>query len=355
MHKETREILRDRITLATAFLFPLVMLFLFGYSVSVEVENVRLGVLDQDQTPASAALIDAFVETPYFDLVERYNSEWEIQRTMQASEVKLVVVIPPGFYSTLGREDAPVVQLLIDGSYSATAMVALNYAMSIVSRFKTDAKSLINVETRVWYNPAMESIIYVVSGLYAVIIAAFPPLLTTLAIVREKESGAIQQIYASPLTAVEFLLGKLIPYGVIAGLQLISILLLGYYWFGVPFNGNIGYLAMAGVVYVFCNVGIGLLISTLTNSQLLAVLLALVVTMMPAILFSGFIFPIYAMAEPVQLYTQLFPARYFVEAARGIILKGAGPTEMLRPLLSLLFYTLAVFFAAVFVFKKKVA
>ncbi len=356
MRKETREITRDRVTLATAFLFPVVMLFMFGYAISLEVENVSLGVLDQDQTPSSAHLIDAFAESEYFELTRNFSSELQIRKSMEVNEVKLVLVIPPGFNALLGRENNPEVQLLIDGTYSATALVALNYGMTIVSRFNEEKdESLIDVQTRIWYNPSLRSLIYVVSGLYAVIIAAFPPLLTTLAIVREKESGSIQQIYASPLTVPEFLLGKLIPYGVIASIQLASIVALGYYWFGLPFNGSLGYLAIAGAIYVFCNVGIGLLVSTVTNSQLLAVLLALVITMMPSILFSGFVFPIYAMAEPVQLYTHIFPGRYFVDVSRGIILKGAGPAEMVRPLSFLLVYTFAVFFAAVAIFKKKVA
>ncbi|MGE3295716.1 MAG: ABC transporter permease [Porticoccaceae bacterium] len=356
IRKETREILRDRVTLSIAFLFPVVMLLIFGYAISLEVEHVRLGVLDQDQTPASAELIDQFAESRYFHLARRFNSEWELRESIQANEVKLVVLIPPGFYSEVRREDAPQVQLLIDGTYSATSLVALNYGLSIVSRFQGGQGSArIDVQPRVWYNPSLRSVIYVVSGLYAVIIASFPPLLTTLAIVREKENGAIQQIYASPLTVPEFLLGKLIPYGVISCIQLLSIVLVGQYWFGVPFNGNPWYMAIAGGIYVFCNVGIGLLISTITKTQLLAVLLALVVTMMPSMLFSGFVFPIYAMAEPVQVYTMLFPGRYFVELSRGISLKGATLHEMWLPLLSLTAYTLAIFAAAVAIFKKKVA
>lgn len=353
--KETREILRDRVTLATSFIFPLVMLFGFGYAVSLEVEDVRFGVLDQDQTPASAALIDAFAKTNYFELVRAYNSEQDIQQSMQSNEVKLVVVIPPNFYTSLAREGAPPVQLLVDGTYSSTALIALNYGMSIVSSFRQEATSQINIKTRVWYNPSLQSMIYIVSGLYAVIIASFPPLLTTLAIVREKESGSIQQIYASPLTVSEFMIGKLLPYGVISAIQIASIILTGYYWFGVPFQGSMSFMAAASLVYVFCNVGIGLLISTITNSQLLAVLLALVVTMMPATLFSGFIFPVFAMAEPVQLYTYLYPARYFIELSRGIVLKDAGPIELIEPLLLLILYTSIVLISSVLLFKKKVA
>ena len=355
IQKETREILRDRVTLVTSFVFPLVMLFGFGYAVSLEVEDVRFGVLDQDQTPASAALIDAFAKTNYFELVRTYNSEQDIQKSMQNNEVKLAIVIPPNFFTSLSREGAPPVQLLVDGTYSSTALIALNYGMSIVSSFRQEASSLINIETRIWYNPSLQSMIYIVSGLYAVIIASFPPLLTTLAIVREKESGSIQQIYASPLTVTEFMLGKLIPYGCISSIQITSIILVGYYWFGVPFHGSISFMAAAALVYVFCNVGIGLLVSTITNSQLVAVLLALVVTMMPATLFSGFIFPVFAMSKPVQLYTYLYPARYFIELSRGIVLKDAGPIELIQPLLMLVAYTSVIFTSAALLFKKKVA
>ena len=355
MRKETREIIRDPATMVMVFLFPALWMLIFAYSISLDVENIRFGVLDQDQTPASAKLIDAFAESKYFRLVRRFNSEQEIRELMQTGEVKVVLIIPSGFNSQASRKDIPEVQLLIDGSFSTTALITLNYGMSIVSGFQGQGKRLINVQTRIWYNPSLQSMIYVVSGLYAVIIAAFPPLLTTLAIVREKESGAIQQIYASPLTVSEFLLGKLIPYWVIANIQLFSIVMLGYYWFGVPFNGSIGFLAVAGMLYVFCNVGIGLLISTITRNQLLAVLLALLATMMPSILYSGFVFPIYAMAKPVQLYTYIFPARFFIDISRGIILKGAGPMELAQPLLMLLVYTMMVFFFAVIVFKKKVA
>lgn len=355
IRKESREILRDRVTLATSFVFPVAMLFLFAYATSLDVENVSLGVLDQDQSPASAQLVDAFAESRYFKVRRRFQSEWDMAQAMQAGDVSLAVVIPPDFVSGLTRQDTPPVQLLIDGTYSATALIALNYGLTIVGNFGRDAPGLVEMETRVWYNPNLRSMVYVVSGLYAVILASFPPLLTTLAIVREKESGAIQQIYASPLTVPEFLLGKLLPYALIAALQLVSIVAVGYWWFGLPFAGNPLYLALAGGVYVLCNVGIGLLISTITTSQLLAVLLALVVTMMPSMLFSGFIFPIYSMAEPVQYYTMLFPGRYFVEASRGIVLKAADPIDMWQPLGMLVAYTAAIFLAAVAVFKKKVA
>ncbi|MEP5769466.1 ABC transporter permease, partial [Nisaea sp.] len=174
-------------------------------------------------------------------------------------------------------------------------------------------------------------------------------------ITREKESGSIQQIFASPLTAPEFLAGKLIPYGVIAFVQIAMVISVGFVWFGVPLRGSLLLLFATGLVYVFCTVGIGLLVSTVTTSQLVAMLLALIVTMMPSFLFSGFLFPIFTMPYLLQLYTRIFPARYFIDLSRGIVLKGAALPELWPTILLLFAYTLIVFLLAVWRFKKKVA
>jgi drug efflux transport system permease protein len=188
-----------------------------------------------------------------------------------------------------------------------------------------------------------------------VILMAFPPLLTALAIAREKETGTIQQIFASPLTAAEFLLGKLIPYGVIAFIEIVTVIVIGFLWFGVPLRGHLELLLSVGLVYAFCTVGIGLLVSTVTSSQLLAMLLAIIVTMMPSFLFSGFLFPIFTMPYVLQLYTRIFPVRYFVDLSRGIVLKGAAIPELWPTVLLLLAYTVVIFALAVWRFQKKVA
>lgn len=184
---------------------------------------------------------------------------------------------------------------------------------------------------------------------------AFPPLLTALAITREKESGSIQQVFASPLTASEFLAGKLIPYGIIAFLQFLTVIIAGFVWFEVPLRGSLSLLFAAGLVYVFCTVGIGLLVSTIARTQLTGMLMALIMTLMPSFLFSGFLFPIFTMPYVLQLYTRLFPARYFVDLSRGIVLKGAAFPDIWPTFLILFFYTAAIFALAVWRFKKKVA
>ncbi|SMF27751.1 ABC-2 type transport system permease protein [Tistlia consotensis] len=353
--KETKEIARDPVTVAVALLMPLVMLFLFGYAISLDVENVAMGVLDQDRSPASRRLVDRFVGSGYFRLAADYATTHEVEDGLQRSAVELVLVVPPGFQRTIAQGGTAPVQVLVDGTYSATANLVAAYAQAIVSDFAGDSAPRVRVETRVWYNPSLRSVTYVVPGLFGVILMAFPPLLTALAIAREKETGSIQQIFASPLTPAEFLAGKLVPYGLIAFAQIAMVIAVGFLWFGVPLRGNLLLLAAAGLVYVFCTVGIGLLVSTITSSQLVAMLLALIVTLMPSFLFSGFLFPIFTMPYLLQLYTRVFPTRYFVDLSRGIVLKGAALPELWPSVALLLAYTVVVFALAAWRFRKKVA
>ncbi|MBW7950061.1 MAG: ABC transporter permease [Pseudorhodoplanes sp.] len=356
IEKEMKDIIRDPITVGVALLMPLVMLFLFGYAITLDIDNVRMGVLDQDRSPASRALVDRFVQSGYFRLATAYVSDRDVEDGLQQNRVRLVLVVPPRFGEIISRGESAPVQALIDGTYSVTANLIAGYAQSIISGFKFDAlPQRISVEVRVWYNPALRSVTYVVPGLFGVILMAFPPLLTALAITREKETGSIQQILASPLRPAEFLAGKLIPYGVIAFLQIVMVIVVGFIWFDVPMRGSLGLLAAAGLVYVFCTVGIGLLVSTVTKSQLVAMLLALIITMMPSFLFSGFLFPIFTMPYLLQLYSRVFPAQYFIDLSRGIVLKGAALPELWPSVLLLLAYTIAIFALAVWRFRKKVA
>lgn len=274
---------------------------------------------------------------------------------MKRGEIKLALVVPPRLHSSLARGESPGVRIVVDGTHSATALLIASYAGVIVEGFPARRQRAVRLETRVWYNPQMQSVNYIVPGLYGVILMAFPPLLTTLAIVREKETGTIQQIFASPLTRAEFIAGKLIPYGLIAFAEMAMVIAVGYLWFAVPFRGRLDLLLVAAVIYVFGTVAIGLLISTITRSQVVATLLALVVTLMPSFLFSGLIFPLFTMPYVLQLYTMIFPGRYFVHVSRGIVLKGVGAVELWENLLLMAAYAGAIFLVAVWRFRKKVA
>jgi ABC-2 type transport system permease protein len=353
--KEARELWRDPVTVGISLLMPLVMLFLFGYAVTLDINNVALGVLDRDATPASRSLTDAFVRGGYFRLAQVFDSTRDIDAALQRGNVDLVLVIPERFQATLERGESPAAQLLLDGTYSDTAQVVAGYADSIVRSYGRAPAGHVRVEMRVWYNAEMRSANYVVPGLFAVILMAFPPLLTALAIVREKETGAIQQIFASPLTGGEFIAGKLIPYGGVAFIEILMVMAAGFSWFDIPFRGNAAFLLLAGSIYVLCTVGLGLLISTMAQRQVTALLLAMILTMMPSMLFSGFVFPIFTMPYMLQLYTLLFPARYFVEVSRGIVLKGSGLGELWPNIMLLAAYTAIVFVIAAARLRKKVA
>ena len=334
--KEAREILRDRITLGIAIALPVVMMVLFGYAITLDVRDIRLAVLDEDGGPESRELIAAFVASGYFRLHATAYDLDTVARLLDRGEVRVALVIPADFSRNLRRGLPADVQTLLDGSFANTAIVALNYVDAImdatthrVQEAALAARGVrlapaIRLDARVRYNPDLRGERFVVPGLFAVILMAFPPLLTALAVVRERERGSILQIAIAPIRAWQFLGGKLLPYAGIAFLEMVLLLALGRLWFGVDVAGSVPLLLALAVVYVFCTVGIGLLVSTSTRSQVVAILLAIVLTLMPSFLFSGFLFPIETMPVVFQWYTHLFPARHFVEISRGISLKGAG-------------------------------
>jgi ABC-2 type transport system permease protein len=353
--KETRELIRDPITMWLALLMPLVLLFLFGYAIALDVKGVTMGLYDEDRSAASRELADRFAATENFSLARRFESMHEAVDAMQRSDVRLVVVIPPDFQRHLIMGPEAPVQILVDGTYSITSALAAGYAEAIVRSFPAPQVSNLNLETRVWYNPSLRSANFVVPGLLAVILMAFPPLLTALAIVREKETGTIQQIYASPVTSAEFIAGKLVPYGVVALIEMLLLIVVGTLWFNVPFQGSPALLVLASFIYVLTTVAIGLFVSTVTRTQVAAMLAALIVTLMPSFLFSGFLFPVFTMPFSMQIYSLLIPASYFMEVSRGIVLKAADFETILPNLGVLALYTLALFAFAAWRLRQKVA
>jgi ABC-2 type transport system permease protein len=361
--KEMREIWRDPYTLGMAIALPLIMLFLVSYSMNMDVENLPLAVYDQDQTRASRDYVTQLTTSDKFRLHSQVWSEAELKRLMDRDAVKVGLIIPPGFNQTLQAGRPATVQTWLDGSFTPNAVVATGYltafnqvysAKRIAALTGRTWRPAIAAEPRVWYNPGLRSVNFVVPGLYAVILLAFPPLLSALTVVREKERGSIQQIFVSPTRPAEFILGKLVPYAVIAFGEVLTILAVGLGWFRVPFRGNLVLMLVASLIYVFGAVSIGLLISTLTKNQVAASLAALAATMMPALVFSGFFYPIFNMPGVMQGFTHLFPARHFVTVSRSIGLKGVGLEYLWKELALMLAYVLAVFTLASLLFKKKV-
>lgn len=364
--KELREIRRDPTTILVAVALPLVVLYLFGSALSLDVKDASFGVYDLDKSEASRTLIDAFPHSGYFRRAHEITRDGEIGELLDRGEARMVLVIPPDFSEKLKRGEPASVQTLIDGSFSATAMVISGYAAEIIQNWTLErmrqpgdrareASMNIHVDSRVWFNAPLKSVYYIVPGLFGAILMAFPPLLAALAVVREKETGSIQQIFVSPIRPYQLIAGKMLPYAAIAFLEMVMVLMAGLAWFGVPFKGSAMLFLTATVLYVACTVSLGLLISTITRSQLVAMLLALLLTLMPAFLFSGFLFPIFTMPPMMQVYTYLFPGRYFVDISRGIAMRGVGISVLWPQIAALAVYTALVFTATTLRFRKKVA
>ena len=367
LRKEAIEIVRDPITLAVAVVLPVIMLFLFGYGVSLDVEDVPIAVYDQDRTPESVRFVDAFVQSGFFERHRTIGSMQEVDAVLDKSEATVVIVIPPDFARRLAAGMQAPVQILIDGAFSPTALIVSGYAGAIVNRFSTRlaeerlaqsglaVPGVVRLESRVWYNAPMKTVNYIVPGLFAVLLMAFPPMLTALAIVRERERGTIEQIYVSPVSPSMFILGKVIPYAAIAFGEMLLVLVVGTTWFGIPLRGSLGLLLGASLLYVFVTVGLGVAVSAVARTQVAAVLLAMVGTLMPSFLFSGFLFPIATMPYLLQLYTYVFPTRYFNDISRDLFLKGVGIEYLWGNIALLALYAAILFAAASLTLRKKVA
>ncbi len=370
LKKEFREIMRDPYTLGIAIFLPLVLLFLFAYSLDLDVKNIPLAVVDLDNSAESRSYAAMYVNTGSFELKYRPATPEEAGRLLDRGKAQVALLIPSGFSRALLGGRTAEVQTLVDGTFPTSARVVQGYVDAINQVFSgrllaehftalgspggASLAPAIRAVPRVRYNPALKSANFIVPGLIGTILMAFAPLLTALSIVREKESGSIQQIFVSPVSPADFILGKLIPYVVIAFAELALLLLAAKYWFQVPVAGNMGLFILATIPYVIGTVAIGLLVSTITSSQLAAMLLALVLTFMPSFLFSGFMFPIFTMPWLLRFYSYLFPARYFTEITYGVFLKGVGLEVWLGQLVILIIYTSALVALAAVRFKKKV-
>ena len=354
--KEALEIVRDPVTVAVALIMPLLMLFLFGYALSFDVEDAPLAIVDQDKSAASRGLAEQFVNSGYFRLAAAPEDERVAEHALMEGRARAVLFIPAGFSRRLNRGETSAVEFLVDGTYASSAAIVSAYGRAILYAYPGGTLQLpIQPEVRVWYNPQLRSRDFIVPGLFAVILMAFPPLLTALAMAREKELGTIAQLYASPLTKTEIIVGKLLPYAVIAALQLLLVLAGGFLLFGIPMRGSLILLVTLGLLYVLCTISIGLLVSTIVRTQLAAMLIALIVTLMPSMLFSGFVYPVFTMPALFQFFSTKIPTMYFVDISRGIVMRGAGVAEVWPNAAVLAVYTAVTLAIAVWRVRKRIA
>jgi drug efflux transport system permease protein len=337
--KELRQIRRDRRTLMTIVFVPAFFLLLYGYALNWDIKHIALAVQDRDQTAQSRALVSAFVNSSYFDRVADVWSPGEIDRLLDVDRALAVLVVPEGFGRDLTSGRTPQVQLLINGENANTATTVMGYAGNIV---RSSGAALITVEPRIWYNPELRSTLFLVPGLIAYILMITAVISTALSVVREKESGTMEQVRMAPIDTFSFILGKSIPYFLISLASAALIILAAMALFGLPMRGSWISLLLALSLFIAGALCTGLLISTVAETQQVAFQAALLSSFLPTLLLSGFIFPISSMPQFLQLVTTIVPARYFLVALRGIVLKGT-PIALLWPqMAALTVYTLAM-------------
>jgi ABC-2 type transport system permease protein len=363
--KEFIQILRDPRSRALIFIMPVFQVLVFGYAVTTDVKNVSLAVYDQDNSLHSREVTARFVESGYFHIDTYVDREEQIRELMDRGRVQVLLRFNKGFGRDLTSGKKALLQMILDGTDSNTAAIILGYSSKIVSLYSREILvrwssrlqgngplfSQINLESRAWFNENLESRNFFVPGVIALLVMLITLLLTSMAVVREKEIGTMEQIMVTPITPREFILGKTVPFILISFIDVILISLVGIFWFEVPIRGNLALLFLATGFYIMSTLGVGLLISTISRTQQQAMMSAFFFVF-PAMLLSGFIFPIANMPEPVQWLTYINPLRYFLVIIRGIFLKGIG-VEILWPHMTvLLVIGLIVLWAASKRFKK---
>ncbi|MBU1026377.1 MAG: ABC transporter permease [Candidatus Margulisbacteria bacterium] len=366
--KEFIHIFRDSRTLIMVLIFPVFFLVLFGYAVSFDVKHLPLAVLDQDKTAASREFILKFTHGGYFDLVENLDSVSQFGARLDSGKAKVIFNIPSGFSKDLATGKKTKVQVLLDGSDPTIASSATGYISSIAEEFyqqvmikvlqrrgiKGMGKRPVNLETRIWYNENLRSLNFFIPGLICVILMMMSATLTSLTIVAEKEEGTMEALVVSPVRKNELMLGKILPYVIIALLDVVLVVAVGSLWFHVPIKGSLILLFGSSFIFLLGAMGIGLFISVNARSSQEAIMIALLATLLPTILLSGFVFPIENMPLVLQGISYLIPATYFLVVLRGIFLKGIGLNYLWWDLLLLSVFTLLIILGSARKFKKRI-
>jgi drug efflux transport system permease protein len=364
IRKEMIQVLRDRRTLAFIFVLPMLELFLFAHAIRLTVEHLPTVVADMSQDVQSRALLNALVESNYFDIQAYVASQADVVRALDSNEAKVGIVIPPNFAAQLALGDAQAL-VLLDGSdsfsvssgYSAVVSVAQARALELVSekakRMGIELQQApITTSTRVLYNPDLNDLIFILPGLVALLLQMLAVLTTAQSVVREYELGTIEQLMATPARPLELIIGKLVPNLLLMLVVLAMTTLAGVYWFGVPFQGNPWLFAWLALLFVWCGLGLGLLISAVARTQREAQQLTAMLSMV-SMLLTGFIYPRATMPPAVRLIGNLIPLTYFVRIARGIITKGIGLTFLWTDVIALMVYGIGILIFAAMTTKKR--
>lgn len=367
MQKELAQTLRDRRTLLVQLSMPVIELFLFGYAVRMNVQDIPLVVADYSLDPASVAYVDALTTSGYFEVLEYVPEEAQVLAAIDAGQAQAGVIIPPDFAARSERGEGQTL-LLVDGSdmftsqsaYNAALVISQNHVMDLVvqriarsGRMGTEPRLLpLELRTRILYNPSLDDLWFLIPAMLAMLLQVQTVTLTAASVVREREAGTIEQLLVTPIRSVELMVGKVVPNIAIAYVNLLTIVGLGVFWFRVPFRGDFRLFLWLSFLYVFSGLGLGLLVSTISHNQRQSQQLAGMLALLGVVL-GGFIFPRYSMPAPIRILGNLFPLTYFIPIARSIISKGVGLPYFWEQVAALGFYTIVIMVVAAATFRER--
>jgi ABC-2 type transport system permease protein len=353
--KEWTQIRRDIRSLFMTLFIPSMMILLFGYALVFDVKHVSIGIYDQDHNYFSRQYLERFRHTEYLSIIKYVDNYKEIDRLINNGTIRMAVVIPPDFEKKFNAGKPVDVQVLVDGSDSVSALIATGYVRAITYEFTKDiirhelikkgitsVKQPIEIKNRVWYNPELKSKNFIIPGNVGLILAIMAALITSLTISREWERGTMETLITTPVRGYEVVLGKLIPYIFIGMFDVICALVIGYFIFNIPFRGSFLELCMVSVFFLIGSSSLGILISTISRVQVVSLQLAIVITYLPTLILSDFIFPIKNMPLIIQIITYIIPAKYMIVVLKGIILKGVGYPVLYTQILFLIIFCIIV-------------
>jgi ABC-2 type transport system permease protein len=366
IRKEFIQIIRDPRTLVIAILIPVMQLFLLGYAATNDVRNIPLAIFDQDRGQAARALLDAYRASDYFALTYDVDSETDIRQLIDDGDARAGLIIPPGFTTAMQTGGEANIMFVFDGSDATTAKTALAAAQQISAAYATEIQGVrldrtglsvserlpLEVRTQVWYNPDLEDAHFMVPGLIGTILYMVTAILTASSIVRERERGTIEQLIVTPIRSWELVVGKIIPYVLIALFNTLETVLIGSWWFGVPIRSSLVLILALSSLFLLTSLGIGLLASTMANTQQEA-MITVFATMLPALMLSGYIFPIEAMPQWLQVVTYFIPLRYYLTIIRSLLLKGVGIQSLQTEIIALFIFGFGLMTLAALRFRKR--
>lgn len=336
VHKEFLHIFRDRRTLLILFGLPFVQVLLFGFALTNEIKYARIAILDNNKGIHSNQITSRLLSSGYFQLEENLVSYPQIEQAFRKGTIKMVVVFPPDFDLAYERQQSAQIQLLADASEQNTAISLVNYASAIIRDYSGEQNPqatrpmTIDVRSRMVFNPELKGAFVFVPGVMAMVLLLVSAMMTSVTIAREKEMGTMEVLAVSPLSQVQIIFGKVLPYLLLSFINGCLIISLGIFVLHIPLQGSLLLLLAETLLFIFLALSIGIFISTLTDSQLVAMFASLVIMLMPTIFLSGFIFPIESMPKPLQVISNIIPAKYFIAIVKGIMIKGIGIGSLLK-------------------------